>query len=55
MKVLEELIRLLPQRIKYLYLNLSKNNLGGNSENIKLLGKGMKYLHNNLEKLVLDL
>lgn len=35
-------MRWFPNKLKNLGLNLFRNNLGKNSENIKLLGQGMK-------------
>lgn len=36
-------------------MDLSKNNLGSNTEDLKYLGQGIKKLPNNLSNLELDL
>lgn len=42
MKFLGEGMKQLPDYLQNLILNLSSNNLGGNSQNMKYFGEGMK-------------
>lgn len=55
MKGLIEAIKLFPNNLMKLELNLSEKNFLGKSEDYKWLGEGMKYLPNNLQCFVLDL
>lgn len=55
MKQLGEGMKKLPINLKYLELNFTVNNLGANSEIMKLLVEGMKQLPNKLKDLKLVL
>lgn len=52
MKFFRSIFKYLP--LKYLYLGLSNNELGGNIENLQFLGDSFKYLP-NLKYLKIDL
>lgn len=48
-KLLGETIKILPNSLHNFLLNLSYNNLAGNTENLINLGESMKYLPKNLQ------
>lgn len=53
--MLVETMKQLPYNLHDLVLNLRENNIGKNSENLKMLAGGMNQLPNNLKNLKLDL
>lgn len=45
----------IPSNLQNLKLDLSGNELGKNTDNMKFLGEGMQQVPNNLESFELDL
>lgn len=55
MKNFSEIMKYLPHNLQQLNLNLSINNLGDNSENMKFLRDGIKQLPNSLQNIQLKI